>query len=328
MPASPSAVTKRPPPRTSFRTISTPPDNPVQLAEMAHLERTKRHGSARVLFWLTLLAFSVSLGLGVALYLMGRSTGIGDAELMQRFQNFRDTLAVANAVLVILILAAGPVLVLETLLLTNDSIAREQRAGTWATLALTPLSAWQIVTGKWRAGQAYIYRHYGMILVLRAAGFVWLALTASLNTFTRAGPDPLALLAGVVMIAGFLALNIALAGAVSLLASFQGRQFASFGGAVSFHFVAALVIAATNVLLLRPLFGPEAEDAFYAAVMMAIMPVDSGVMAASQLMGSLEPDYTRLLGLFALLNAALLAGLTLALLRLARRLAVRQGAAA
>ena len=300
----------------------------MQQAELALLERAKRQGSARVLFWMLLLALGVSLGLGLALYLMGRSTGLGDAELMARFQAFREYLTAANAALGILLLAAGPVLTLETLLLTSDSIAREQRAGAWATLVLTPLSAWQIVTGKWRAGQAYIYRHYRMIMGMRAVGFAWLAFTASLNTFSRNGPDLLALMLGVVMVVGFLALNLALAGALSLLASFQGGRFASFGGAVSLQFIAVLAAAAFNVVLLRPLFEVEAGDAFYAAVMMAIVPIDSGVMVASQLTAPFETSYSAVLALFALLNAGLLVGLSLAALRLARRLAIRQGAAA
>lgn len=318
-------MTKRPPPRTSFRTIPTPPDNPVQQAELIHLERTKRHGSGRVLLGLMLLALGASVGLGLALYFMGRSTGLGDAELMARFQTFRDYLAVANAILVILILAVGPVLVLETLLLTSDSLAREQRSGAWATLILTPLSAWQIVTGKWRAGQAYIYRHYGPIMVIRAVGFIWLSLMASFDMAAQSGPDPLALLAGAAMIVGFLAANLALAGAVSLLASSQGRLFATFGGAVSLQAVAVLGIATANILLLQPLFGP---DAAHSAVMMVVTTVDSGVMAASQLSDPFNPNMQSMIVVFSLLNLALLVGLTLGVLRVVRRLAIREGAAA
>ena len=322
-------MTKRPPPRTSFRTLPTPPDNPVQLAELAHLERTKRQGSARILFWLTLLAFGVSVGLGIALYLMGRSSGLGDPELLQRFQAFRDALALANVLLVILILTAGPVLLLETLLLNSDSIAREQRTGAWATLVLTPHNASQIVTGKSRAGQAYDYRHYGTIMILRAVGFVWLGLTSSANSFSGEGPDPLALLLSVLLVVAFLALNLALAGAASLLASFQTRAISAFGVAVGLQFALVLAIAAFNLVLLRPLFWLQEDVAFNAALMMAIMPVDSGTMAASQITVTAGPGYMPgVFAAFALINAALLAGLTLAVLRVARRLAVRRGALA
>ncbi len=319
-------MAKRPPPRTSFRTLPNPPENPVLLAELAHLERTRRHGSARLLFWLLLLAFGISVGLGLAVYLMGRSGSLGAGDLPQRFDTFRDYLGVANALLVILILTSGPVLVLETLLINSDSIAREQRAGTWSTLVLTPLSGWQIITGKWRAGQSYVYQHYTGILLLRALGFVWIGLTAGSNRFPQVGVDPLVLAFSLAVVMGFLALNVALAGATSLLASFQTRSISAFGVAIAGQFVLTLAIAAFNLVLLRPLFWSQEALAWNAAIIMAITPLDSGTMAASQLQVSLGDGYLPVFAAFALLNVALLIALTLGVLRLARRLAVRQGA--
>jgi hypothetical protein len=320
-------VAKRPPPRTSFRTLPTPPDNPVQVAELAYLERTRRRGSARVLFWLLLLAFGVSVGLGGALYLMGRSGHVSGIELAQRFQTFRGYQEVANAVLSVLILTAGPVLVLETLLLGSDGIAREKRADTWDALVLTRLTAWQIVTGKWRAAQAYVYRRYGGIMTLRALAFLWTILDTSLS---RPSDDPmnvpLALVALAVAVT-FLALHLALAGASSLLASFQPGPLASFGGAVAVHGMAVMLIVAANVLILRPLvalFGPYSTDA---TVLMAITPIDAGLIAASQLLMSFSVDRMLTLAAFILANIVLLAALVMGMLALARRLAVRAGAA-
>lgn len=291
-------------------------------AELAHLRHSQRHGSARLMFWLLLLTLGASVGLGLALYLMGRSGGPAVGDIPLRYQTFSDYQDFANMLLVITILTSGPVLILEALLLSSDSINRERRSGTWDTLVLTPLSAWQIVTGKWRAGQSYVYRHYGGILLLRTIAFVWLGLSSGLE-----GQDALGLLLGVAAVAGFMALNLALASATSLLASFQSWPVATFGLAVGLQFVLALGIAAANVIAFRPLFDATGHG-LEGAITMALMPAESGVIFASQFMAQPELDVTLTLSIFALANAALMIALTLGLLRAATRLAVRYGAAA
>lgn len=321
-------MAKRPPPRASFRTLPSPPDNPVQVAELAYLDRSRRRGSARLLFWLLLVALGVSVGLSGALYLMGRSGNVGGVELLMRYQTFRGYFDFANVILSILILTTGPVLMLETLLLGSVGVARELRATTWDSLVLTNLTAWQIVTGKWRAVQAYLYRHYGGIMVLRAVAFLWTVLAVSLTDRFDAPPDILAGAFAVFVAVMLLALNLGVAGASSLLASFMPGPMASFGGAVALHLVTVLLLLTVNVVVLRPIANLVSDYATEATVVMAIMPFDSGMIAASQFLVTFRPEQTITLAVFALLNVALLAGLTGGLLVLARRLAMRRGAAA
>jgi ABC-type transport system involved in multi-copper enzyme maturation permease subunit len=216
------------------------------------------------------------------------------------------------------------VLLLEALLLSSDSIARERRSGTWTTLVLTPLSAWQIVTGKWRAGQSYLYRHYGRMMLLRTLAFIWVGLSG----FNRGAEvqDAAGLVLAVATVAGFMALNLALASATSLLASFQSWPVSAFGVAVGLQFVVALAVAAVNFVAFWPLFD-QTGHGLEGAVTMALMPIESGIIFSGQFLSGTEPRVTLTLMIFALANAALLAALTFGLLRVSRRLAVRQGAA-
>jgi hypothetical protein len=63
---------------------------------------------------------------------------------------------------------------LRTLALASNSISREKRGGTWDLLLLTPVSARQIVRGKWWATLRYVWRGYALLTLLRVASLFWL----------------------------------------------------------------------------------------------------------------------------------------------------------
>lgn len=273
-----------------------------------------------------LLAFGAAVGLSLVLYLITRSGQAGGAELAQRYDQFREYTLIVNAILSILLLMSGPMVILETLLTGSDGIAREHRTGAWDALVLTPLSAWQIITGKWRAVQAYIYRHYGRLLALRALVYFWLSVSSAQSAVTGDRPDVFALVGGVILVVSFTALNQALAGAASLLASFQRGPLATFGGAAAVYLVMMLVVAAGNLLLLQPLLsGMFGLDAMRFMSVFMLATFDGGIMAATLTQSHEVNTWT--LAAFALLNALLYGALIYALLRLARWLAIRNGAA-
>jgi hypothetical protein len=63
---------------------------------------------------------------------------------------------------------------LRTLALASNSISREKRGGTWDLLLLTPVSAREIVRGKWWATLKYVWRGYALLTLLRVASLFWL----------------------------------------------------------------------------------------------------------------------------------------------------------
>ena len=328
-------MTKRPPPRTSFRTLPTPPENPVQQAELVHLQRSPLRRSGRTLLLLTLLPFLVSVALSVGLYLMGRSGGMTSVDLTDRYRDVQSILGVVNSILLLLVLALNVLLIWELLLVASDSIAREKRLKTWETLALTPLSAWQIVTGKWRGVQAYIYRQYGWTMLLRAGIFVWLALTAGAGTPFATQPetlrpDALRLLAALVLIGLYLALNLALAGASGLLASFLPTMLPPVGGALIGQFGIGISITAVNLGLLRLMesLALASPPALGMSASFAGVAFDGATLAALQLLYTPWPDAPPTLLALAGASGLLYTLLIFGGLVLARWFAMRQGAAA
>ncbi|MCI0351024.1 MAG: hypothetical protein L0Z53_16485, partial [Acidobacteriales bacterium] len=138
---------------------------------------------------------------------------------------------------------------LRTLAFAANTISREKRGGTWDILLLTPMSARQIVRGKWWATVRHMWRSYLLLALLRAGSILWITLEAgryvihSYPTYRIEirphyyAHDPFYMLLGVAIIAGFTLLNALYTSAFGTLGSVFNR-----GGGTSLTLAIAIRI--------------------------------------------------------------------------------------
>jgi hypothetical protein len=124
---------------------------------------------------------------------------------------------------------------LRTLALASNTISREKRGGTWDILLLTPISARQIVRGKWWATVRHAWREYLLLALLRAGSILWVTLEAgryiiySYPTYRIEirphyyEPQPLFMLFSVALMVGFTLLNLLYTSAFGMLGSVFNR---------------------------------------------------------------------------------------------------------
>ncbi|MBL8154313.1 MAG: hypothetical protein JNM70_09030 [Anaerolineae bacterium] len=149
------------------------PDNPVMRAELAHLLQ----GQAREPGWrrgIRRLALTVGLGMAVGLFTAALLAAILQIELTDRFRQPDIRLMVIPFVIFTLLVHFG--LMLSTLSLAANSIAREKQAQTWDMLVLTSMDARQIVRGKWAAVIRRQLPAYLALSALRIGAMVWFTL--------------------------------------------------------------------------------------------------------------------------------------------------------
>jgi hypothetical protein len=72
---------------------------------------------------------------------------------------------------------------LRTLILSSNSIAREKQANNWDILVLTGINARQIIRGKWWATMRRMWRAYLLLAALRVVMIIWYATYVSRNNF-------------------------------------------------------------------------------------------------------------------------------------------------
>jgi ABC-type transport system involved in multi-copper enzyme maturation permease subunit len=147
---------------------------------------------------------------------------------------------------------------LRTLAFASNTISREKRGGTWDILLLTPVSARQIVRGKWWATVRHVWREYLLLALLRAGSILWVTLEAgryvmySYPTYRIEirphyyEPHPLYMLLGLGLIVGFTLLNVLYTAAFGTLGSVFNR-----GGGTSL----TLAIAIRTVTLIGLALG-------------------------------------------------------------------------
>lgn len=294
-------------------------------AEIAHLERSTSRRGARVFTTLFALALGISLLIGLGLGLMARSGSMTSVNLRDNYLFFRSLLYNVNIVLVLLLAGGHGVLVWETLLAAADAIAREKRAGAWETLVLTRLTGWQIVAGKWWGVQAFVYRRLTWLLALRAIAFLWLVISADQPFLGVA-----ALIAAFALPLALAALNMALAAAIGLVASFSSSIVPPVAVALSGYVSAALVYAGFHLLLFQPLLLPGVRSGDwegFAASALLVTPLDGGVLLATHLGAFNSADYLPALLRILPVSPALYAALIGVSLLAARRYAIRHSAA-
>jgi hypothetical protein len=70
-------------------------------------------------------------------------------------------------------------LMIQTLSLSANSIAREKQANNWDMLVLTGVDARKIIRGKWSATVRRMWRSYFVLSILRAAVIIWFGTSTS-----------------------------------------------------------------------------------------------------------------------------------------------------
>lgn len=301
--------------------------NPVARQERLHLERA-RLVPRRMRTWV--FAAIVALGIvaqGGAAFAapLGQITGIYTIDIYSFATQISGFCAfAAAAALVIHNLSIS----MSGARLASGAVAREKQTHTWESLVLTGVSARTIITGKWWAILSTMWSQHRFMLLLRAFIAAWLVTNHSITG--RALPSPSIDL--VVLVA---VLNI-------LIPVFNG-VFSTAGGMVVSclvdHDAAAARLSSVvqfGTYTLVFLFacgaspyvfsgGSTAIALIFAALIFTTL--DGGLIAtAVVLLGTSESSdlvtYFTGLGLW----LVLIAFLTWAALRMARALAVRQGA--
>lgn len=148
-------------------------DNPVMRAELAHLLR----GQAREPRWLRgirRLVWTAALGMAVGLFMAALLGSVFQIDLTERLRQPDTHLPVIAFVIFTLLYHFG--LMLSTLYLAANSIAREKHSRTWDMLILTSMDARQIVWGKWAAVVRRQFPAYLALSVLRIGAVVWYTL--------------------------------------------------------------------------------------------------------------------------------------------------------
>jgi hypothetical protein len=143
-------------------------NNPISRAELAHQiqsaprSRRWRRAFVRVLM---ILAFTL------ALILAGGE--IAGALLYRDPDPISKFFGVANLLPLTAAISLHFILMLQTLSLSANSVAREKQSNNWDMLVLTGVDARQIVRGKWWATVQRQWRSYALLGVLRAAVIIW-----------------------------------------------------------------------------------------------------------------------------------------------------------
>jgi hypothetical protein len=161
----------------------SPTHNPILRAELYHYQRgqTKRRWRWWHIPW-QLLTLISNLSVIVALIAALVSFEI-DA-----------TQELLTTILSIVLLAPGFVLIpvtivmhfrliLQTLTVASDSIAREKRSGTWDIMLLTGIDSRRLILGKWWAILRSLARPYAYLAFLRVGTIIYITLVSNRITY-------------------------------------------------------------------------------------------------------------------------------------------------
>lgn len=203
--------------------------NPIAQAELVHQQRQPQGRrwllrGHRFIRWVMLY---------IGLILFG---GVFVAALLQTSpEPVINNLGILAPIFLFYTLILHFVLMLQTLLLSSNSLVREKQFGNWEMLILTGVDARQIVRGKWLATVQHQLPAYVMLGLLRAAAVVyWGASTSEIGYGTAYTygvtslrdipplPPHILLAGGIVFI--FTLANLFFTAAYGVMTSTEGRQ--------------------------------------------------------------------------------------------------------
>lgn len=230
-------------------------------------------------------------------------------------------------------------ILLATLLLASDAIAREKRGRTWDSLLLTGLDARQIIIGKWWATLRSVWRDYAFLALLRAgvvvglgAGLSQISLRVNAavgGPVVNARPDAGEVLLVGVMVVAYTFANAGFTAAVGLAASALSRRNSNGTIAFALSILArlAMVLGTVGIIAVaaEAMVGSGHAQIMRLLNLLWLTILDNGTVLTSQLTDYGNEDKGLVL-MVLLIGLALYALLTWAALWMAVRLAVRQNA--
>ncbi len=301
--------------------------DPITQAELTHLSRRadQRRRPAAVLLY---VAFGTSVALTILLGLIPKSGNQMTATMRDTYVLLSNTLQVVNVALLALSFVGQVILSGQALLLGSDAIAREKQNATWELLLLTGRDAGQLVTGKWRAVQLYLFQRYGLMILLRAASLLWLGLTAGRGggiIFER--PDLLSLLVAPTIVLVATVLDLMLASTVGVTASVAIRRGFAYPAALGLFVVCLFLFIAVYLGMTAISYGIDLNyiSILHAPLVMMAWPMDGGELLGLSLMRPIDVREWVIVFSYIAANLVVFAALIGALLWLARRLADRPG---
>lgn len=138
-------------------------NNPIAWREFVTLFRQRGKWFWRILYGLTTLLIITPLFFGWS-------------------RHYDDAVGFIAAALIFANVIIYPLVIVRSIMTTNESVARERRSRTWDLLMLTGVSTWRVVFGKWLGAMRFATRDYVWLYVLRVSAFLWfIAADSSLN---------------------------------------------------------------------------------------------------------------------------------------------------
>ncbi len=326
---------------------TTFPRSIITRTELNHQQRTSGRGQPWLRYsWRVILAAGITLSM---ILLWGEFAG---ALLKRDAGPIGDRLQIATIGLLALAIIWHFVLMIQTLSLAANSVARERQNHTWDMLVLTGVDAREIIRGKWWATVQKQWRSYALLAVIRAGAAVWFganqgrSLASNIATgYSLYGytpplpsvifPSPTEILLAGALIVAFTMLNLAFTAACGVLASAQIRRSAlALARSITLRLLVVLGIALVLSLLQFGLtlftsrFFPSSLSSLNGVtniiLNVSVTLLDNGVTVATTL-GSIKitplDGYAADANVQALIAAFLTMGLYLLLTRLLLRLA-------
>jgi hypothetical protein len=307
-------------------------DDPIEQAEITHLQRARSSQQGAWVFKLFYAAFAASIVLTAIIPMVtGRSVAGPFFSPRSRMVNPTQTLLLAvDLILMALIVGTQLVLIVQALLMTSDAIARERHNNTWDLLLLAGHDSGTIISGKWWAVQGYLFQKHRTLIFLRAGAVLWLGLALAGGSISNL-PDLIALALAPALVLLFTILDLALASSAGLVASVLAQRGVSFVAAVGLYLSTAAVFGLSYPLIdaITGSFGrlwtvPPLLYRFSVPLALLPTPLDGGMLIGLRLQEPIPSNsWLFTLGLVTL-NLIVLSVLTWLLLQLAGGLARRR----
>jgi hypothetical protein len=205
------------------------PDNPVLAAEQMYQERSA-HPQRRWSYWLYRLVFYAGLLLSLVLFgglLAGSLTGRDPTPIFDLLNR------PAYGIVLGFLVAALPLwqlgLLLKTLQLSANSVAREKEAQTWELLVLSGINARRIVRGKWWATVQQRWPAYARLGLLRLGAVTLTGYSSVRFSYWYADdsmhlPHPASILLGGVAVFALTVIGLGFTAACGVLGSTLSRR--------------------------------------------------------------------------------------------------------
>ncbi|MEQ8671935.1 MAG: hypothetical protein RLP44_31505 [Aggregatilineales bacterium] len=306
-------------------------NNPIARAEHDHIHRKLQHDQRSR--WRSIALIAGLIGV-VGLLITNRLADMGFFRLLP---DAVEVYAVLIATVLMGFWHFG--LMLRTLSMSAETFVREKRGGTWESLVLTSAGARRLVLGKWWGVVSIVWKEYVLLAILRAFLIVVIGIVITVRQSVALFPldaDPVSTaLPGIVLAwifsFAFMMINMGFTVAAGVMGSLFGRiHTPSISTGQSARL---LVLVIPIVLLLLPvavLIPLQNEQISYHGLLLLggaqLSLIDNGMIFMAFLANPYDP-HGLIYVVVALITLSVYGLMTILSLRVAERIAIRQGAA-